>query len=307
MTDALDAAFGLSRRDTMKKVFISWIYVALSLLIVSAFLAIIFTVGCATGRGPVLASQNKKADLSLSVPDANDPNQKGKKPQPPTHEHPAFDELYEQRQKMVSRQIERRGVRDPNVLNAMQAVPRHAFVRRRDLRRAYNDSPLAIGLGQTISQPYIVAYMTEFLKLDPNSKVLEIGTGSGYQAAVCAEIAAEVYTIEILEGLAESAEKRLKELGYRNVSVKAADGYFGWAEKGPFDAIIVTCAAGFVPPPLTRQLKTNGIMILPLGSPYGAQKLVLITIDREDKILSRGLIPVRFVPMLGRVTETEQQ
>jgi len=290
----------------MKKVFISWIYVALSLLIVSALIVIIFTNNSATGPAFILASENKKADPNQVASDANDPNQKDKKPLPPTHDHPAFDELSEQRQKMVRRQIERRGVRDPNVLSAMQTVPRHSFVRRRDLRRAYNDSPLAIGLGQTISQPYIVAYMTEFLKLDPNSKVLEIGTGSGYQAAVCAEIAAEVYTIEILEDLAESAKKRLKELGYRNVSVKAADGYFGWPEKGPFDAIIVTCAAGFVPPPLTRQLKPNGIMILPLGSPYGAQRLVLITKDHKGKILSRGLIPVRFVPMLGRVTKTKK-
>jgi protein-L-isoaspartate(D-aspartate) O-methyltransferase len=265
-----------------------------------------FTVNSSMGPRHAFASGSKQADPNQVMSDANDPNQKDKKPLPPTHDHPAFDELSEQRQKMVHRQIERRGVSDPNVLSAMRTVPRHAFVRPGDLRRAYDDSPLPIGLGQTISQPYIVAYMTEFLKLDPNSKVLEIGTGSGYQAAVCAEIAAEVYTIEILEELAESAEKRLKELGYRNVSVKAADGYFGWLEKGPFDAIIVTCAAGFVPPPLTQQLKLNGIMILPLGSPYGAQRLVLITKDHKGKILSRGLIPVRFVPMLGQITETKQ-
>ncbi len=290
----------------MKKVFISWMYVALSLLIVSAFLAIIFAVRSSTGPGLVLTAESEKAEPNQVASDANDPNQKDRRPLPSAHDNPAFGQLYEQREKMVRRQIERRGVRDPNVLNAMQTVPRHAFVRGGDLHRAYDDSPLAIGLGQTISQPFIVAYMTEFLKLDPNSKVLEIGTGSGYQAAVCAEIAAEVYTIEILEELAESAKKRLKELGYRNVWVKAADGYFGWAEKGPFDAIIVTCAAGFVPPPLTQQLKSNGIMILPLGSPYGAQRLVLITKDHEGKILSRELIPVRFVPMLGRVAETEK-
>lgn len=294
--------FVLSRRDNVKK----WMYVALFLMIVAVFLASIFTVGCAAGHGSAPASQNKRADLSLSVPDANTPSQKDKKLLIPTHDHPAFGELRERRQKMVYGQIERRGIHDQNVLNAMRTVPRHTFVRGRDLRRAYDDSPLPIGLGQTISQPYIVAYMTEFLKLDPNSRVLEIGTGSGYQAAVCAEIAAEVYTIEILEGLAESSEKRLKELGYRNVWVKAADGYFGWPEKGPFDAIIVTCAAGFVPPPLTQQLKPNGIMILPVGSPYGAQRLVLITKNRKGKILSRGLIPVRFVPMLGQITETKQ-
>lgn len=201
---------------------------------------------------------------------------------------------------MVDRQIRRRGINDPNVLAALKTVPRHAFVQSRDLRQAYNDHPLPIGSGQTISQPYIVGYMSEALNLKPHYKVLEIGTGSGYQAAVCAEIVRQVNTIEIIEALAESAKKRLKELGYENVFVKNADGYFGWKEEAPFDAIIITCAAGFVPPPLIEQLKPGGIMVLPLGSPFGYQVLVMVTKDHKGKTSSKELLPVRFVPMLGR-------
>jgi len=225
----------------------------------------------------------------------------------PTHDHPAFKERVDERAGMVARQIKARDIDDPNVLAALRTVPRHAFVRPSDLRRAYYDHPLPIGLGQTISQPYIVAYMTEALKLDPNDKVLEVGTGSGYQAAVCGEIAQQVYTIEILPELAKSAKQHLKELGYANVSVKAADGYFGWKEKAPFDAIIVTCAAGMVPPPLIEQLKSNGRMILPLGSPFGFQTLVLITKNDQGQVRSRRLLPVRFVPMLGAVQEPNRR
>ena len=221
-------------------------------------------------------------------------------PARPTHKHVAFSERQGERLNMVEWQIRRRGIRDPNVLFALQTVPRHAFVRSSDLRQAYNDHPLPIGHGQTISQPYIVGYMTEALNLKPNFRVLEIGTGSGYQAAVCAEILKEVYTIEILEALAESAGKRLKELGYQNVFVKNADGYFGWKEKAPFDAIIVTCAAGFVPPPLIEQLKPGGMMVLPLGSPFGYQVLIMVTKDNKGNVSSKELLPVRFVPMLGR-------
>jgi protein-L-isoaspartate(D-aspartate) O-methyltransferase len=220
----------------------------------------------------------------------------------PRHDHAAFAERVGERRRMVSVQIEARGVKDPNVLRALNTVPRHMFVRRRDLRRAYSDQPLPIGLGQTISQPYIVGYMTEALGLDPNSRVLEIGTGSGYQAAVCAEIASEVYSVEILEDLAGSAGDRLEELGYPNVEVKAADGYFGWEQEGPFDAIIVTCAAAMVPPPLIEQLEPDGRMVLPLGSPFGAQWLVMVT-KSGGSVRSESLLPVRFVPMVGRVRE----
>lgn len=208
---------------------------------------------------------------------------------------------------MVNRQIRARGVRDPNTLAAMLTVPRHSFVRVGELGQAYNDHPLPIGLGQTISQPYIVGFMTEALQLKAGSRVLEIGTGSGYQAAVCAEIAKEVYTIEIVEALAKSAKKRLKELGYRNVFVRAGDGYFGWPEKAPFDAIIGTAAAGRVPKPLMEQLKPGGRMILPHGSERGLQHLVLITKDEKGKISRKNVMPVRFVPMTGEVQKPESK
>lgn len=204
---------------------------------------------------------------------------------------------------MVRRQIEARGVADPNVLEAMRTVPRHAFVPQAQRANAYEDRPLYIGHGQTISQPYIVAFMTEALELEPNSVVLEIGTGSGYQAAVCAEIAKEVWTIEIVEPLAESAARLLTELGYTNVHVKAGDGYYGWPQEGPFDAIIGTAAAGEVPPPLIEQLKTGGRMILPVGSRLGLQYLILATKDEQGQLHRREVMPVRFVPMTGRIEQ----
>ena len=235
---------------------------------------------------------------SNDVKDHNDaePNS----PPRPSHDHEAFKQQQKQRKKMIKFQIKRRDIKDPNVLYAMEIVPRHAFVRKQDSGRAYSDRPLPIGYGQTISQPYIVGYMTEKLELKPDFRVLEIGTGSGYQAAVCAEIAREVYTIEIVEKLAESARQRLKRLGYGNIYVKHGDGYYGWEKKAPFDVIIITAAAGLVPPPLIEQLKPGGSMILPLGSPYGFQTLVLIEKDKKGNISSRQLLPVRFVPMVGK-------
>ena len=209
------------------------------------------------------------------------------------------------RAEMVRIHLRGRDIIDPGVLEIMGEFAREEFIPRNYHSQAYADCPVPIGMGQTISQPYIVAYMTEALKLKPKFKVLEVGTGSGYQAAVCAEIAREVYTIEIIEELAKSAKERLKKLGYRNVFVKAADGYFGWKEKGPFDAVIVTCAAGFVPPPLIEQLKPGGRMILPLVSPFGVQTLALVTKDHKGKVSSKSILPVRFVPMLGRVTKAD--
>jgi len=223
---------------------------------------------------------------------------------PPDHNHPAFNERIEERAKMVRQQIQQRDVKDPNVLAAMRVVPRHAFVRAGEQRVAYADWPLPIGHGQTISQPYIVAFMTEALKLDPNDKVLEIGTGSGYQAAVCAEIAKEVYTIEIVKELAKSAAEKLKELGYHNVFVRAGDGFFGWPKKAPFDAIIGTAAAGRIPQPLIDQLKPGGRMILPVEGSLGFQYLVLITKDEKGYLHKQNVMPVRFVPMTGEVEKT---
>jgi len=245
-----------------------------------------------------LASQDKKADANRAPADAN---KQGGKNFRPDHNHPAFRERVNERERMVAIQIRARDVKDPNVLKAMQIVPRHAFVPESKRRYAYDDYPLPIEYNQTISQPYIVAFMTEALKLGPDSKVLEIGTGSGYQAAVCAEIAREVYTIEIVDGLAKTAKERLKKLGYKNVFVKAGDGFFGWPEKAPFDAIIGTAAAERIPKPLLEQLKPGGRMIIPTGSPYGFQYLELVTKDKDGKIRKSRVMPVRFVPMTGEV------
>jgi protein-L-isoaspartate(D-aspartate) O-methyltransferase len=206
---------------------------------------------------------------------------------------------------MVLRQIQARDIHDPCVLSALHTVPRHAFVPGPYRDRAYGDYPLPIGHGQTISQPYIVAFMTEALHLDPNSRVLEIGTGSGYQAAVCAEIARQVYTVEIVSQLAQSAAQTLKELGYTNVRVRTGDGFFGWKDKAPFDAIIGTAAAKHVPKPLLEQLKPKGRMILPCGDARGLQYLVVVTKGPGGELLQKQVLPVRFVPMTGRVRERQ--
>jgi protein-L-isoaspartate(D-aspartate) O-methyltransferase len=214
-----------------------------------------------------------------------------------------FQEHLKTRERMVRTQMEARGVRDPNVLRAMRTVPRHAFVPQALQKQAYDDHPLPIGHRQTISQPYIVAFMTEVLALDPNDRVLEIGTGSGYQAAVCAEIARAVYTIEIVAPLAAKARQLLMELDYHRVEVRTGDGYFGWPEQAPFDAIIGTAAAGRVPPPLLEQLKPGGRMILPVENERGFQYLVKITKDAQGRLKEQRILPVRFVPMTGKVKD----
>lgn len=206
-------------------------------------------------------------------------------------------DIYTQkRREMVETQIKARGIKDERVLKAMLKVKRHLFVPQNLRDSAYGDFPLPIGEGQTISQPYIVALMTEILDLKPEDKVLEIGTGSGYQAAILAEIAKEVYTIEILPKLAERAEKLLKDLGYKNIKVKCGDGYLGWEEFSPFDKIIVTCAPDHIPQPLIDQLKDGGRMVIPVGGRF-YQELVLVE-KREGKIERKGIIPVLFVPMI---------
>jgi protein-L-isoaspartate(D-aspartate) O-methyltransferase len=200
------------------------------------------------------------------------------------------------REKMVETQIKARGVKDPRVLSALLKVERHRFVPEKYMDSAYSDQPLPIGEGQTISQPYIVALMTELLEIKGNEKVLEIGTGSGYQAAILAELAKEVYTIEIIEPLASMAKKKLSELGYQNVMVKAGDGYLGWPEAAPFDAIIVTAAPDQIPKPLIDQLKEGGRMVVPVGT--HTQELIKI-VKRSGKIETTDVIPVLFVPMTG--------
>jgi len=216
----------------------------------------------------------------------------------PTPSPTPGDEFARLRHQMVELQIKARGVKDPRVLAAMEKVPRHEFVPAEFIDQAYEDHPLPIGHGQTISQPYIVAVMTELLQLEPGDKVLEIGTGSGYQAAILAEITDKVYTDEIIPELAKSAEERLRRLGYTSVKVKNADGYYGWEEHAPYDAIIVTCAPDHVPRPLIRQLKDGGRMVIPVGPPGGYQSLWLIE-KHGDEVKSHNVMGVLFVPMLG--------
>jgi protein-L-isoaspartate(D-aspartate) O-methyltransferase len=215
---------------------------------------------------------------------------------------PALDEdrrLRDDRAAMVRTQIASRGVRNEAVLATMGRVPRHEFVPAEQLRAAYEDAPLPIGHGQTISQPYIVAYMTEILRIESGDRVLEVGTGSGYQAAILAELAKDVVSIEIIKPLAQAAAERLQRLGYRNITVLHGDGYFGWESAAPYDAIIVTAAATHVPPPLIAQLKPGGRMAIPVGETW-AQNLLLIEKDKDGKLTTRNLLPVRFVPLTRR-------
>jgi protein-L-isoaspartate(D-aspartate) O-methyltransferase len=203
----------------------------------------------------------------------------------------------QQRQQMVAEQIRARGVTSPPVLAAMEQVPRHLFVPESERGQAYEDHPLPIGGGQTISQPYVVALMTSLLGLTPQARVLEIGTGSGYQAAVLSRLAAEVYTIEIVPALGERARDTLARLGYANVRVRLGDGYRGWPEAAPFDAILLTAAPHAVPPPLIAQLKAGGRLVVPVGDLD--QDLMVLTKAADGSIKQEKVLPVRFVPMTG--------
>lgn len=196
---------------------------------------------------------------------------------------------------MVEDQIESRGITDAELLDAMRKVPRHLFVPEEYTKEAYGDFPLPIGHDQTISQPYIVAFMTENVRTGRNKKILEIGTGSGYQAAILAELSDSVFTVEIIPELAMESSERLKKLNYRNIHFRCGDGYNGWAEHSPFDCIIVTAAAEYIPQPLIDQLADNGRMVIPVGGPYSVQDLILI-IKRNGVTEKRVLAPVRFVP-----------
>jgi protein-L-isoaspartate(D-aspartate) O-methyltransferase len=210
----------------------------------------------------------------------------------------SLDPYEAKRARMVEQDIKARGIKDPKVLQAMGSVPRQYFVDLSQADKAYSDHPLPIGEGQTISQPYVVALMTEALGLKGHERVLEIGTGSAYQAAILAGIAKEVYTIEIRKGLYEMSRERLVRLGYKNVSVRHGDGYFGWPEVAPFDAIIVTASANHIPPPLLAQLKEGGRLILPLGSTVFHQNLTLVTREKGTNRI-KELGGVAFVPMTG--------
>jgi protein-L-isoaspartate(D-aspartate) O-methyltransferase len=224
----------------------------------------------------------------------------------PTITHPtpassavAPDSYAAARQRMVETQMMTRDITDPEVLAAMQKVPRHLFVPPEDVDRAYGDHPLPIGYGQTISQPYMVAAMSQLLDVKPGDKILEIGTGSGYQAAVLAELTDQVYTVEIIEELAESAAARLRELGYTQVHIKNADGYFGWEEYAPYDAIIVTAAPDHIPQPLVKQLKEGGRLVIPVG-PQGSLQTLWLVEKKGDQVLSRQVMGVVFVPLTGK-------
>ncbi|MCG2761855.1 MAG: protein-L-isoaspartate(D-aspartate) O-methyltransferase [Candidatus Atribacteria bacterium] len=218
------------------------------------------------------------------------------------YEHDKIDERDDyivKRQSMVLNQLRNRDIVDSEVLQAMLTVPRHQFVDEHIRESAYNDYPHAIGEGQTISQPYIVALMSQLLELKGDEKVLEIGTGSGYQAAVLAEIVKEVYTVEIYESLSKKSEKLLKDLGYQNIKFKVGDGYYGWEEYAPYDAIIVTCAPDHVPPSLLQQIREDGgRIVIPVGGIWMVQTLMKIE-KIEGKIKSKGIIGVGFVPMIG--------
>jgi protein-L-isoaspartate(D-aspartate) O-methyltransferase len=219
------------------------------------------------------------------------------------HKQPASSsEFAAERQNMVEQQLRPRGIRDDRVLAAMAKVPREEFVAENVRGRSYADSALPIGHDQTISQPYIVAFMTEQLRPKPTDRVLEVGTGSGYQAAVLAELVKDVYTIDIVEPLAKEASARLARLGYNNVHVKVGDGYQGWSEVAPFDAIIVTCAPDKVPQPLIQQLKDGGRMIVPVGTTMMDQQLYLLE-KKNGELAQTAILPVRFVPMVGEAAK----
>jgi protein-L-isoaspartate(D-aspartate) O-methyltransferase len=215
---------------------------------------------------------------------------------------PLASDLAAQRQQMVQRQLMSRGINDARVLAAMAKVPREEFVAPESRVASYEDGPLPIGYGQTISQPYVVAFMTEQLRPKPSDRVLEVGTGSGYQAAILAELVSKVYSIEIVEPLAKSAEATLQRLCYKNVHLKIGDGYKGWPEEGPFDAIIVTCAPDKVPQQLVDQLKDDGRMVIPVGDRF-AQQLYLLE-KKNGQLKQSATLPVRFVPM---TTDAQKQ
>jgi protein-L-isoaspartate(D-aspartate) O-methyltransferase len=237
----------------------------------------------------------RTGELSTARPAATGPSGAT---QGPTPEPEPTDEWLEGRMEMVERQIRSRGVTDQDVLKAIERVPRHEFVPDEVRSQAYADHPLPIGYGQTISQPYIVALMTELLQIDRSDRVLEIGTGSGYQAAILAEIVGEVFSVEIVEPLAAEAKERLARLGYGNVQVLNADGYFGWKEHAPYDAIIVTCAPDHIPQPLVQQLKEGGSLVIPVGPPGGYQTLWQVT-RQGDEIIKRNVTGVLFGPLTG--------
>jgi len=261
-------------------------------------MAVLLACAAAALAADALSAETPQKEKPVAVePVAVEPEKpQDEKPWSP----PTFTERQADRDRMAGVIRRRYGLTDKEVLKAMRSAPRHEFVPDRHAGRAYGDSPLPIGHGQTISQPYMVAEMTRRLRLDAGDRVLEVGTGSGYQAAVLAHFTPHVRTIEIVRPLAEAARKRLHRLGYDCVEVRHGDGYNGWPAGGPFDAIIVTCAAGQIPPPLLKQLKPGGRMVIPVGGRFAVQRLMLVEKDEQGEVTSRSLMAVRFVPLLRR-------
>ena len=271
-------------------------------LFLVALLALALLPGCGNAGAPGAEGESPEEEQPAGTGDAPEsrPPQEGTEGGNAARADwtpPDFEERREDRMALVEI-IRADGVKDEKVLDAMASVPRHEFVRDGDEAQAYQDRPLPIGYGQTISQPFIVAKMTAMLELQPDSKVLEVGTGSGYQAAVLTELTPHVYTIEIIEPLAKSAAGKFDRLGYDVVESRQGDGYFGWPQEAPFDGIIVTAAAGQIPPPLLKQLKPGGRMVIPVGPVYGVQSLMLVEKDADGEVRSRSVLPVRFVPLV---------
>lgn len=268
-------------------------------------LAVFMTIGCKPASSSDPKDEQKRDDAPAKrTSDTKRDNEAGGAKEIEWH-RPRTDEGAKERQVMVAQQIKARGLTDEDVLAAMGTVPRHWFVPDSLRSMAYLDRPLPIGEGQTISQPYIVAMMTDVLRLTPESKVLEVGTGSGYQAAVLYEITPHVYTIEIVESLAERAKEVFQRRGYDGIEVRVGDGYAGWAAHAPFDAIIVTCAPDHIPPKLLEQLKPGGRLCIPVGAEGGVQELRLVTKLEDGQLKRLTLSPVRFVPMTGEAQQKE--
>ncbi len=270
-------------------------------LYVLLIIALLALPGCkrgeSNGRGDITSKDSVMIDKQETVL-TNINNDSGNPPALIEWNHPRSGERLEERTRMVDTISRYYRFNDEQVLDAIMNVPRHWFVPASQQGAAYRDSPLSIGFDQTISQPYIVAFMTGQLGLDPEKKVLEIGTGSGYQAAVLSELTPQVFTIEIVEPLAHAASERLKKLGYDSIQLRCGDGYLGWPEEQPFDAIIATCAPEHIPPALIEQLKPDGRLVIPVGSVHGIQSLILVTKDDQGRIRKKELMMVRFVPLV---------
>jgi len=267
---------------------------AVAAVVLSLIVAAIVIGGLMLAGAAQVSTPAQDAALTGKAPEVEVPSL----PDEPPH-------ITQARQRMIDRDLRARNITDRRVLEAMARVPRHRFVAEDQAGRAYADRPLSIGHGQTISQPYIVALMTQLAAPKPESRALDVGTGSGYQAAVLAGLCKEVYGIEILKPLAEGAKKRLAEMGYKNVTVRAGDGYQGWKEKAPFDVIIVAAAPDHVPKPLTDQLATGGRMVIPVGGHWWSQELLLIEKQADGTLRQKKVAAVAFVPMTGEAEKRE--